>query len=72
MFPSLRMSNPQVPKMPIGAIVDIEPNTAMCLRPTLEIIDDQDRLGAAPTNSFAIVPLTWMRIAVHSPGIRST
>jgi hypothetical protein len=37
---SRRASNPQLPKMPVSAVVDIEPDAAMCVRAALEIVDD--------------------------------
>jgi hypothetical protein len=57
--------------MPIGTVVDVEPDAAMCVHPCLGPLTIRTGCGAALTNSFAVVPLTSMRMAAHSPGIKS-
>ena len=43
-LPSRRASDSELPEMPVGTIVDVEPNTAMRVGPALEIIDDENWL----------------------------
>jgi hypothetical protein len=37
---SRRPPDPQLPKMPVGTVVDIEPDAAVRVRSSLEIVDD--------------------------------
>jgi hypothetical protein len=38
--PSRGAPNPQLPEMPVGAVVDVEANGTVCVGPALKIIDD--------------------------------